>query len=86
MPKDRFHAKNTKDRVYDYYRSDPAILKGIDHVVDKRAAKVARAHDRAPSAPKQSVEDFLATGGTITKVAVGECGEVHSRRRVALNT
>jgi hypothetical protein len=64
MAKDRFAATNMRRRVAHEEREYARSL---------QSAKVRRHSKRAtvPARPKQSVEEFLAGGGEITKVAGG---------------
>jgi hypothetical protein len=71
MAKDRFKAKKTRSRV---------IEEEQDSQWDVGRAVIAEAHARRRTekrkvTPRQSVEDFIATGGYVSKVRAGMHGE-----------
>jgi hypothetical protein len=64
MAKDRFTATNMRQRVAHEEREYTRVLQGAK---ERRHLKRAT----VPARPKQSVEEFLAAGGEITKVTGG---------------
>ncbi len=62
MSRDRFSTNVMRDRLSQDRRFDQAVCKRRDKAIAKDSAKPASC------AAKQSIEGFLAAGGTITKV------------------
>ena len=65
MPKNRWKANTMRDRLSREHRHDSHVCKIRDKAIIK-ASPVPKAP--TASEPKQTVKEFLATGGTITKV------------------
>ena len=71
MAKDRFAGTNMRRRVMREERDFTASTKSANRAI---SAANRRAEKRA-TAPKQSVEEFLAAGGEITKCSSGVATE-----------